>query len=423
MRPVLRSPEFAVIPELDALPRLIVDPKAYAEWRTLLGALAVARREQPLFRVEAPGFDPFWVVTRADDIRDVEGKPQVFRQNGVRVALYSRVGLAAAARQPPNLSMTVRDAPEHAKLRGITAGWFSPGRIKSLRETLRPIAAGAVRRMMDAGGRCEFAEDIAVRFPLQVILSILGVPPSEEEAVLRLTQRVFRSGRDEDGDGTGSPTNNAAVAEFREYFGELSDQRRRRPTDDLASVIANALLDGDAMPEALATAYYITIATAGHDTTSAALSGAIWGLCDYPEQLRGLRDKPERLDKLPDEAVRWSTPVQHFMRTAAEPYELQGRTLQPGDWLMLCYPSGNRDETLFQTPEAFSLERDANPHVGFGFGPHMCLGMHLARLELRLFFEELLPHLKHLALDGAPARASSYFVGGPNYVPISYELN
>jgi cytochrome P450 len=407
-----------VNPELS---RLVVDPAAYAEWSELQDAFGRARRDGPVARIEAEGFDPFWAITKADDIREVERQADIFRQNGLRAGLHSRAGYEEAQKLPPNMSMTALDGLAHSKLRGVSAGWFMAGRVKRLEAQLRPLAKAAVAQMLETGGSCDFSEDVALRYPLRVILSILGVPAEDEDVVLSLTQNVFRSGRSSVGK-RGSPTDNSAIAEFRTYFESLTENRRRNPQDDLATVIANAAIDGDPLSHSVATAYYITIATAGHDTTSSSLAGAIWALCRHPDQLAALKARPELISKLPDEAVRWTTPVQHFMRTAAEPYVLRGQQLEAGDWLMLCYPSGNRDEAVFEDPDRFNVERAPNSHVAFGYGPHMCLGMYLAKLELQLFFEELLPHLKQLELHGIPERASSFFVGGPTYVPIRFEV-
>jgi hypothetical protein len=401
------------------LSRLIVDPAAYAEWTELQAAFARARRDVPVARIEADGFDPFWAVTKAEDIREVERQAAVFAQNGLRAGLYSQKGYVTAQTRPPNSSMVAMDAPEHAKLRGVTAGWFMSGRVKRLEAGLRPLAKAAVNRLLESGGTCEFSEDVAVRYPLQVILSILGIPREETETVLRLSQRVFGTGPDAVG-LRDSPTSGDAAEDFRQYFRALAEDRRRSPRDDLATLIATAVIDGEEVGDKVATAYYITLSTAGHDTTSAALAGAIWGLSQSPEQFRALKARPELVSKVPDEAVRWTTPVQTFMRTARRPYRLRGQDIAAGDWLMLCYPSGNRDEESFPDPHAFRLDR-TSPHVGFGFGPHMCLGMHLAKLEIQLFLEELLPHIRSLELNGTPRRAASYFVGGANHVPIRFE--
>jgi cytochrome P450 len=169
--------------------------------------------------------------------------------------------------------------------------------------------------------------------------------------------------------------------------------------------------------------YYIIIASAGHDTTSSSTSGAIWALCEHPGEFQKVKADRSLIPKLVEEAVRYTTPVRHFMRSATADAQIQGRTIAKGDRLMLCYPSGNRDEEVFQDPDRFRVDRDATRHVAFGYGGHVCLGQHLARLEMRIFFEELLERLESIELAGVPRRSASTFVGGPKTVPIRFKMS
>jgi cytochrome P450 len=165
------------------------------------------------------------------------------------------------------------------------------------------------------------------------------------------------------------------------------------------------------------------VATAGHDTTSSSTAGAIWALAEDPEQFARIKANPVLIPGLVDEAIRWMTPVKHFMRSATADTELGGRRIAKGDWLMLCYASANRDEEVFEDPFAFRCDRKPNRHIAFGYGAHLCLGQHLAKLEMRILFEELLPRLKSIALDGEVKMTQAYFVNGPKKLPIRFELN
>lgn len=169
--------------------------------------------------------------------------------------------------------------------------------------------------------------------------------------------------------------------------------------------------------------YYVLVATAGHDTTSASTAGAMWALAERPDLLEQVQVNPELISKVVDEAIRWTTPVKHFMRTATQDYVLRGQTIRKGDWLMLSYLSGNRDEEIFDSPFEFRLDRDPTKQVAFGYGVHVCLGQHLARLEMRILLEELLPHIKSLRLAGTPAWSQSTFVSGPKRLPIQFEAH
>ena len=259
----------------------------------------------------------------------------------------------------------------------------------------------------------------------------MGIPEQDEPIILELTRQLFDR---EDEDSTTEPRAPADPArhakqlcelfgEFQDYFARLIEARRRAPRDDVASMIANSEIDGKPMGHLEATSYFIILATAGHDTTSSSISGALWALCENPGEFRKLKDDPGFVPNLVEEAVRWTTPVQHFMRTAVAETELRGRKIAGGDWLMLCYLSGNRDEDAFEQPDRFRADRRPSPHVAFGHGVHVCLGQHLARLEMRVFFEDLLPRLRRIELAGEPRRSASVFVGGPKTLPIRFALN
>src|SRR5215217_8410941 len=215
----------------------------------------------------------------------------------------------------------------------------------------------------------------------------------------------------------------SVVADFGAYFRGITEDRRRNPRDDLATVIANAKIGGDYMPDHDATSYYMIVATAGHDTTSSSTAGAIWALAEDPAQFARVKANPELIPGLVDEAIRWMTPVKHFMRSATSDTELGGRKIAKGDWLWLAYPSGNRDEAVFENPDAFQVDRKPNKHLAFGYGAHLCLGQHLAKMEMRILFEELLPRLKTLEFAGDPKLSQGNFVSGPKSLPIRYSFN
>jgi cytochrome P450 len=202
----------------------------------------------------------------------------------------------------------------------------------------------------------------------------------------------------------------------------VSDERRRHPTDDLASVIANSTIDGEPIADIDAMGYYITVAFAGHDTTSSSVAGAIWALCEFPEQLAKVRANPQLIPGLVEEAVRWTSPIHQFVRRAAQDSEVRGQAVRRGDWVVLLFPSGNRDEEIFDAPFEFRVDRSPLRQIGFGYGPHVCLGQHLARMEMAIFFEELVPHLKSIELAGAPRRTVTNFVGGPKSLPVRFEM-
>ena len=404
--------------------RVFWDPAAYADQATWHAAVAELRRSQPVVRVESPHHSPFWAVTRHADIHWIERHPDQF-PNTDRSVLATDRQYDAQARQGAALRTLIHmDGDEHRQHRAVTAGWFKPSSVRSLEATVAALARAAVDRMAGLGGRGDFVADVALHYPLRVILSILGLPPADEPRMLQLTQELFGAG-DPALRRPGTEYDLAAVIkDFYRYFTELASDRRARPTDDLASVIANATIDGEPLRNTTMLSYYVLIATAGHDTTSASLAGGLGALIDHPDQLARLQHDPAVIGPAVDEIIRWVSPVRHFMRYATEPAELGGVTVAAGDALLLSFPSANRDEAVFDDPFRFDVTRpNADRHLGFGFGVHHCLGAHLARLELRAFLTELLPRLQSIARDGPEEQIHATFVGGPRRMPIRFQLH
>jgi cytochrome P450 len=187
-------------------------------------------------------------------------------------------------------------------------------------------------------------------------------------------------------------------------------------------VIANGAIEGCPLGDAERLWYYIIVATAGHDTTSSSTGGAMWALAENPAEFRKVKADLSLIPSLVDESIRWTTPVKTFMRTATADTEVRGRPVKKGDWIMLCYASGNRDEDVFEAPDTFRVDRKPNKHIAFGYGAHVCLGQHLAKMEMRILWEELLPRLKSVELGGPPAMSEAFFVNGPKRLPIRFEM-
>jgi cytochrome P450 len=265
--------------------------------------------------------------------------------------------------------------------------------------------------------------DVARYYPLQVIMSVLGVPESDELRMLELTQKVFGADDPDFGSGGGQGDRLSVLMDFVRYFQGMTADRRASPGDDLASVIANGRIDGAPLPDLETMGYYVIVATAGHDTTSSTLAGGLEALARHPEQLRALQRDPDGIDNAVEEMIRWVTPVRHFLRWATGDYELRGRKIAKGEALLMSYLSANRDEQVFAEPLAFDVARaNASDHLAFGTGVHFCLGANLARLELRVAFRHLARRLRHVELAGPVERLRSSFVGGIKRVPIRYQL-
>jgi cytochrome P450 len=410
-----------------ALAERIASPKAWSDGAATHALFAELRANHPLALAEPDGFDPFWVVTKHADILEVSRQNSQFL-SGARPAILaqrSAMEAMAAGAEPVHRSIVSMDAPEHSAFRAITQAWFLPANVRKREERIRVMARASLSRMLATGGACDFVKDVALYYPLHVIMDILGVPEADEPLILRLTQEVFGSNDDDfapddENQGTVSLGPDGTFRRLNAYFSAIVDDRRRAKTDDLATVLANARLGDAPVPDLELLSYFVTVATAGHDTTSSSTAGAMQQLAEDPALLARVKADPSLIAGLVDEAIRWTTPVQHFMRTAVEDYELRGRAIRAGDWLMLCYPSGNRDEEVFEAPSSFRIDRSPNRHLAFGYGAHLCLGQHLAKLEMRILFEELLPHIGTLELAGEPRRTETVFVGGLKTLPIRF---
>jgi len=279
-----------------------------------------------------------------------------------------------------------------------------------------------VDRMASLGGECDFAADIAVHYPLYVILSLLGMPESDFPKMLQLTRELFGAQDEEFGRDAGKDQRMSVLMDFFAYFQELTAARRADPTDDLASAIANAVVDGQPLNDVETMSYYVIVATAGHDTTSSTIAGGLQALLANPGELARLRDDPALLPTAADEMIRWVTPVKEFMRTASAGTVLGGVPIAKGESVLLSYPSANRDEEVFTDPFRFDVGRDPNRHLAFGFGAHYCLGAALAKMETRALFAELLPRLESVELAGVPEWTATTFVGGLKHLPVRYRL-
>jgi len=410
------------------LARVVAEPQSYAQWDALHAALAEIRRAHRFARAQLPEYPAFWVASRLADVREVASRNNEFL-SGLG-GLLTREQLAFETKRGAGQlfrSIVSMNEPGHRAYRALTQSWFQLAGLRRFEPRIRALARRHVERLLATGGSCDFASEIAAHYPLLVVMAILGVPEEDEAFLLRLTREYFGN-RDEDltrgGAARSAVAAQASVREVIEeasaYFDALSAERRRAPADDLISVIANGRVDGAPLRDVEAMGYYITVAFAGHDTTSSSISGALWALAERPDQLARARAERALIPSLVEEAVRWTAPIHMFVRTAACDAEVADQLVRKGELVVLSFPSANRDEEVFDSPFEFRIDRAPNRQIGFGFGAHMCLGVHLARMEIAIFFEELLPRLDALELAGLPKRTVTNFVGGPKSLPIRF---
>jgi cytochrome P450 len=419
----------------------LVNPMNYAD-ESVLDAYAELRATDPVHWTEPTGFRPFWSITRHADITAIAKQNDKFI-NRLRTYLSPIEGeeWTKAMTGDSHLFRTLVDLddPQHMKLRRLTHNWFQPGNLRKIEADIAAIAKTHVDRMAALGGACDFVNEVALWYPLRVIMKLLGIPESDEPMMLQMTQEIFgpqdpdvigRSQRITTGTAglMGGKTGDAqvdllaTVQMFFTYFREVTADRRANPRDDLASVIANGMIDGEPIDELSATSYYAITATAGHDTTSSSAAGGLLQLIRNPDQLALLKADMSLVPAFIEETIRWVTPVKHFMRTATEDYQIGDKTIRAGDGLCLFYWSGNRDEGVFDQADRFIINRASNPQTAFGNGVHLCLGLHLARMELRALYNELLPRLDSIELAGEPKNSIANFVSGLKTLPIRYSM-
>jgi cytochrome P450 len=403
----------------------LADPTSYTDETRLHEALALLRRESPVHLVEAPGYAPFYAVTRHADILEIERDNELWLSEPRPLLATAEVDALNRERAAQGIGLKTlihMDDPQHRVVRAIGADWFRPKAMRALETRVRELARRYVDQMAELGGECDFVSQVAVHYPLYVIMSLLGLPESDFSRMLKLTQELF-GGDDLDNRRGATPEEKLEVLlDFFAYFQRLTTERRAHPTDDLASAIANARVDGKPLDDFETASYYVIIATAGHDTTSSTIAGGLHALVTHPSELERLRSDPGLLAPAADEMIRWVTPVKEFMRTASADTKLGDVEIAEGESVLLSYPSANRDESVFTDPFRFDVGRDPNRHLAFGFGVHYCLGAALARMEIKALFGELLPRLGEVELAGDPEWVATVFVGGLKRLPIRYSI-
>jgi cytochrome P450 len=385
----------------------------HAEWTWL-------RRNAPVFWYERPNVEPFWAITKHADIVEISKQPTLFL-NAPRLAVFTND-------IPPPPEGEVRhllnmDPPDHARYRRLASHWFTPRAMHGMDEKV----ARVTREVLDDAAAMtsgDFVREISARITIAVIAEMLGVPRKDWELLFRWTNEVIAPEDPEfqHGGANAEETATRARHETFAYFHELAERRRKEPTDDVVSVIANGKVNDAPLGPVELLSYYFLLVVAGNETTRNAMTGGILALLEHPAEWEKLRRNAGLVDTAVEEIVRWTTPVIQFSRTATRDYRLRDTTIRAGQAVCLYYPSANRDEDVFTDPFAFRVDRDPNPHIGFGMGEHLCLGAHLARLELRHAFAQLRTRLEHCELAGTVERVRSSFVGGIKHAPMRWRI-
>ena len=434
----------AVLP--DEIARQIVLPEGHADLKALHEAYKWMRHNMPVGLAKVEGYDDLWLVSKYEDIQEVEGQPEIFTAGGGDEPGTHNPILANQAgdeftKQFLGGSLRLMDAlpyldpPEHTTVKNIAFDYFKPSRLKTLDGQIRDLANESInklKKVSDGGKQIDLVDDWALGYPLHVVMTLFGIPESDEPKMMALTQEFFGTADPEHQRDDIEPLTPEATAqqfvntvmEFYGYFDNLIADRRENPRDDLSTLISVAKgPDGEYWPTPYAYGWFMSVCTAGHDTTSATLAGTLQQLALNPAELAKVKADPSLVNDLIAEGLRYVAPVKHFMRRATQDYELGGQTIKKGDRIMPLFQSACRDEDVFVDPDKFDISRKPNNHMAFGFGAHTCVGQHLAKLELRTMFEQLIPRLESIEVLGEGKVTHTNFVGGLKHLPATVTVS
>jgi cholest-4-en-3-one 26-monooxygenase len=363
-------------------------------------------RHSPVFYDEV---NDLWAFALYEDVKAA----------GTDSETYSNAG-GIRPKWPPIPMMIDFDAPEHFRRRRLVSSGFTPRRVREMQDHIRAVCDEAIDQVCERGS-CDFVTDIAAPLPLNIIGDMLGVEREDRADLLRWSEDMLRS----QGSPDPSVLDAAAIAftEYTTYIESVFEQRRRTgQEDDLAGILVHADIEGDRLDALSLIHESLLILIGGDETTRHVLSGGMLALQERPEQLSHIKSHPELIPTAVEEMLRWVTPIKNMVRTLTRDTEVRGTLVPKGSEVMLLYPSANRDETVFEDPDSFNIDRDPNPHLAFGFGPHFCLGNQLARLELRVMFGCLFERLPDLSLahDGVLTLRPSNFVSGIESMPVTF---
>jgi cytochrome P450 len=389
------------------------------EWFALL------RSEAPVFWQDERHGRGFWSLTRYDDVLGASKDHETFSSAVGGTSLMDLTPEQVESR----MSMLDADPPKHTRLRNIVNKAFTPRAVNAYEGRIREM----FRELLDetfAEQELDFVDAVAVELPMRILCELMGVPLGDRRHLVELGNRMLgNTDPDQAGEFVAGqadlsryahlPFSSPAAPEMFAYANRLAAQRRGEPGDDLTTRLIRAEIDGDGLSEHEFDLFFLLLVTAGNETTRHAMSNGLLALLEHPAERARLLADPSLIPSAVEEILRWAPSLLHFRRTATRDVELRGQTIRAGDKVALWYVSANRDEEQFPDARRFDVGRDPNRHLSFGLGgPHFCLGAHLARLELRVWLEEMLPVLGRVELAGKPKRLRSNFFHGVKSLPL-----
>jgi cholest-4-en-3-one 26-monooxygenase len=394
----------------------LVDPGVYERGGPPHEQFAWLREHAPVFWHEqdgAPGWPGFWAVTRHAVVLEVSRHPEVFSSERRSVSLRELPDKVVERRRAMILDM---DPPRHTRQRGLVNRGFTPRMIGRLEDSIRETCT----RLLDAAlqrGEADFVTDVAGPLPVEVICELVGAPPEDRSRLYELTNRMAAF---DDPEVSSPAIGVQATNDLYAYAAQLGELRRREPRDDIVTQLLQPDEDGNELTAHEFNVFVLLLVLAGNETTRNAASGGMLAFFEHPQQWQRLLANPALIPTAAEELIRWVSPVNAFRRTAIQDTELAGQKIAEGDKVIIFYTSANRDEAIFRAPQDFDIGRDPNPHIAFGFGPHFCLGRHLAALELRVLLQATVERMPAVTLDGPVTRFRSNFINGIKHMPVKF---
>jgi cholest-4-en-3-one 26-monooxygenase len=415
------EPRLAGPVDIDIDPLDLVDATRFARHGYPHHVWTKLRAEAPVAYIEPPGHPPFWAVTKHEDIVQVATQPLLYSSSQGITLDMDLSGMDVV----PEMIVYL-DPPRHGPMRKIANQKFTRSSVRERIDEIERIATAVVDLAStgDVDGECDFVDAFAAPFPLAVVGWVLGVPQPDWELLFRWTNEIIGKDDPEYRRPGESPdeTSTRARIELHRYFKRMVEDRRNDPQDDLVTQLAQSEIDGVPLTPQQLISYCELLVEAGNQTARDAIAGGLQAFCEHPDQWEKLRAQPELLPSAVEEILRWVTPISYFSRTATEDTELRGQKIRKGDKVALYWASANRDEALFEDPFEFRIDRQPNQHDVFGFGPHLCMGAHVARVEIQSMFGLLARRMEWFEPAGPVERMQSAINGAVKHLPLRYRL-
>jgi len=317
--------------------------------------------------------------------------------------------------------MLMMDPPRHTRLRLLVNKGFTPRMVERLHERVREVTRDIVDDIAKRG-ECDFVVDVAAELPLQVIAEIMGVPHEDRHQLFTWSNQMI--GSEDPEYAVADEVAQSAMIDMFGYANELATSKRANPSDDIISVLLQAEVDGERLSDLEFDLFFELLAIAGNETTRNLISHGMLALIENPDQRELLIADPALLPNAVEEMLRYASPVMYMRRTARSDLEVRGETIKEGDKVALWYIAANHDPEVFPDPHRFDITRDTSAHEAFGGGgPHFCLGSHLAKLEIRVMFEELMARIPRMELAGEVQRLRSNFINGIKHLPVTFPVS